>query len=107
MAPAKKTLVENVHWPGRTTRLDSAKYEAMRAVLLAVLPADPPGLTQEEMTLATFPFLPADLFPRGSTAHWWAKTVQLDLEAKGLVARRSKPRPTRWFRAPSPPPASG
>ena len=31
MAPAKKTLVENVHWPGRTTRLDSAKYEAMQA----------------------------------------------------------------------------
>jgi hypothetical protein len=36
--------------------------------------------------------LPEELFPKGAKAGWWAKTVQLDLESKGHVAReRTKP----------------
>ena len=30
---------------------------------------------------------------------WWVKTVQLDLEAKGLIVRRTDGSPTRWHRA--------
>ena len=33
--------------------------------------------------------LPGDLFPGGAKANWWAKTVQLDLEAKRVVAREN------------------
>jgi hypothetical protein len=29
--------------------------------------------------------LPQNLFPGGAKAGWWAKTVQLDLEARGLL----------------------
>ena len=39
--------------------------------------------------------LPEELFPGGAKAGWWTKAVQLDLEAKGLVARE-KARPLRW-----------
>jgi len=30
---------------------------------------------------------PADQFPSGAKTGWWAKTVQLDLEAKGVIVR--------------------
>ncbi len=43
--------------------------------------------------------LPEDLFPGGATAGWWAKAVQLDLEAKGAIAREPV-KPLRWHRLP-------
>jgi hypothetical protein len=36
--------------------------------------------------------------PGGAKAGWWVKTVQLDLEAKGIVVRDGG-RPLRWSRA--------
>ena len=66
-----KVTVENVNHPGKTERVDRAKYEAMRA---ALLPALPPGNRSG-----------------GSTAGWWLKAVHLDLEAKGILARSLKP----------------
>lgn len=90
-----KITVENVNTPGRTSRVNAAKYGAMKEVLLRVLPNKEPGLTQQEMIDAVLPHLPQDLFPGGATAGWWVKTVQLDLEARGKVVReRSKP--LRW-----------
>jgi hypothetical protein len=44
-------------------------------------------------------YLPADLFPGGAKAGWWTKTVQLDLEAKGVVIREAASSPLRWRRA--------
>jgi hypothetical protein len=93
-----KVTVENVNVPGQTTRVDAAKYGAMKTALLAVLPAGAPGLTQAEMIAAVVAHLPEALFPGGSTAGWWAKCVQLDLEAKGIVAREPT-KPLRWHRA--------
>jgi hypothetical protein len=89
--------VENVNHPGTTSRIDAGKYRAMRAAMLMILPAEPPGLTQAEIREAVLAHLPDDLFPRGSTAGWWAKSVQLDLEAKGVVARE-RSTPLRWHR---------
>ena len=98
MAGSDKTVVQNVNHPGQTSRVDAAKYAAMREALLAELPAGPPGLTQKEMAAAVVGRLPEELFPGGAKAGWWAKTVQLDLEAKGLVARRDT-KPLTWHRA--------
>jgi hypothetical protein len=75
--------------------VNAAKYQAMKAAMLAVLPEGEPGLTQSEVREAVVPHLPEDLFPGGSTAGWWAKTVQLDLEAKGVVVREPT-KPLRW-----------
>lgn len=91
--------VENVNVPGRVSNVNAEKYEAMRGVLLSVLPKDPPGLTQAEMGDAVRPHLPQDLWPNGEKSMWWVKTVQLDLEAKGLLMRNKKCRPTRWHRS--------
>jgi hypothetical protein len=41
--------------------------------------------------------LPRDLFPGGAKAGWWAKTVQLDQEAKGTIVRDTG-KPLRWRR---------
>lgn len=91
--------VENVNVPGRVSNVNAEKYEAMRGVLLKVLPKKPPGLTQAEMGAAVLPLLPQELWPNGDKSMWWVKTVQLDLEAKGLVVRDKNGRPTRWRRS--------
>jgi hypothetical protein len=92
-----KITVENVNTPGKTSRVNAAKYMAMREAMLRVLPKEPLGLTQAEVRKAVGPHLPEDLFPGGSTSGWWAKTVQLDLEAKGVVIREVT-KPLRWHK---------
>ena len=93
----RKVIVQNVNVPGYTTTVDASKYAAMRNALLKVLPARPPGLTQTELRTKVLPFLPAAIFPGGAKAAWWAKCVQLDLEAKRLIAREPT-KPLRWHR---------
>lgn len=93
----EKITVENVNVPGRTERVDAAKYEAMKAAYLGALTAEPPGMTAAEAKDALLPALDATLFPGGKTSGWWMKTVQLDLEAKGLVAR-SATKPLRFYK---------
>ena len=92
-----KIEVENVNSPGRTTRLDRAKYEAMRDALLVVLPTEAPGMKVPEAKAALLPQLPDALFPDGDRAGWWLKAVQLDLEAKKVVAH-APGSPVRLYR---------
>jgi len=70
----------------------------MKRAFLKVVPKTSPGLTLEEIRERLTAHLPGELFPGGAKAGWWAKTVQLDLEAKETVVRE-KSRPTRWRRA--------
>ena len=93
----EKVRVENVNVPGYATRLDAAMYGAMRRAILKVLPAKSPGLTQSQIRTAVVPHLPKALFPGGAKAAWWAKAVQLDLEAKRLLTREPS-KPLRWHR---------
>ena len=81
--------IENAVSPGRTVRVDKAKYEAMKQALLAVLPASAPGLTVAEAKQKLLPMLSQDLFPGGDKAGWWLKAVQLDLEAKDRIVREA------------------
>ena len=90
-----KVEVENVNTPGRVNRVNAAKYADMRAALVKALPSTSPGLTQNEMREAVRPHLSEELFPDGKTCSWWAKTVQLDLEAKGKLVREPS-KPLRW-----------
>ena len=82
-----KAIVQNVLQPGKTYRVDAAKYAAMRQAVLAVMTANAKGLTPNEIIAAVGPHLPPDLFPGGEKAGWWVKCVQLDLEATGLIRR--------------------
>ena len=95
MSTGEQIEVENVNTPGRVSRVNAAKYRDMKFAFLQVLPATAPGLSQAEIRAQVVPYLSDALFPQGRTAGWWAKTVQLDLEAKGRVVRQPG-RPLRW-----------
>ncbi|QUL38574.1 hypothetical protein [Erythrobacter sp. JK5] len=95
MGDAEMIEVENVNTPGRTSRVNAAKYANMRAEFDQALPRSSPGLTQDQTREAVLPHLDETLFPDGKTSGWWAKTVQLDLEAKGLLTRE-RTKPLRW-----------
>ena len=97
MAKSEKVEVENINHPGLIERVDAEKYNATRKALLKVLTETAPGMTAKELQAAMIPHLPQDLFPGGAKSGWWMKTVQLDLEAKGLI-RRAATKPLRWHR---------
>lgn len=93
--PDDKIIVENVNHPGRTSRVDRVKYEAMKKAVEAALPKTTPGMTQAECIEAVKAHLPQDLFPNGEKSGWWFKSVQLDMEAKQLLTRETS-KPLRW-----------
>lgn len=91
-----KIEVENINTPGRTTRVDAAKYAAMKTALLSGMPTGR-DMTVKEIRAALDPHLDQTLFPGGDKAGWWLKCVQLDLEAKGIL-RRAPGSPVRLSR---------
>ncbi|MGJ8527502.1 DUF6958 family protein [Maritalea sp.] len=92
-----KVHVENINSPGKTTRVDASKYNAMHEAMMQVLPSEAPGMKVADVIAAAKQHLPDDLFPGGKTAGWWVKCVQLDLEAKKVIARADKP-PVRLYK---------
>ena len=100
MSTSRREKIEarNVNLPGHVRLVDAAMYEAMKRALLNVVPVESPGLTLAQMRERLSAHLPEDLFPESAKVGWWAKTVQLDLEAKGLLVRE-KTRPLRLRRA--------
>ncbi|MEM6462473.1 MAG: hypothetical protein AAF724_11200 [Pseudomonadota bacterium] len=59
---------------------------------IEVLPPAEPGLTAAAAKEKVLPLLAETLFTGGATSGWWLKSVQLRLEAKGMVQRaNSKP----------------
>jgi hypothetical protein len=93
-----RVVVENVNHPGKSRSVGATSYQAMQRTLLKVLPPTSPGFTLAEASRAVLAHLPADLFPGGAKAGWWMKTVQLDLEAKGVITRE-KTKPLRLHRS--------
>ena len=87
--------VQNVNHPGRISIVDARMYVAIRSAFLAILPTGTPGLT-----VAQIQELTKHRFPRDANASWWVKTVQLDLEAKGIIARE-RSSPIRLYRIPA------
>lgn len=66
----EKIEVENVNVPGHVTRVDKAKYMAMKKALLKMLPRKSPGLTQKEMREHVVAHLDDDLYPGGANQGW-------------------------------------
>lgn len=89
--------IENVGQPGKIYRVDAAKFAEMRRAVMAALPDSAPGMTPALLIETVKPLLDQALFPGGETAGWWVKAVQLDLEAKKIIARASKA-PVRLWR---------
>lgn len=93
---AKTEMIASVS-SGHTINVDSDKYDAMRHAILNVLPAGAPGLTAAEMKARIVPKLPEALFPGGAKVGWWMKGVQLDLEARQIIARENS-KPLRFYK---------
>jgi hypothetical protein len=85
-----RILIENFTSPGHKQHVDRAKYMAMHDALMKILPPDAPGLTVADAKTALLAHLSQEHFPNGEKAGWWLKAVQLDLEAKGVIARAPK-----------------
>jgi len=98
MKSSQKIQVENVNHPGHVRLVDAAMYAATKRAVLKVISKRSPGLTVAALEEAVLAHLPEDLFPGGAKAGWWTKTVQLDLEAKGILTRE-KTTPLRLHRA--------
>jgi hypothetical protein len=95
---SNKIDVQNRNHPGSIKSVDAAMYAAMRKAYLDVVPKDGAGLTLDAIRERLPALLPEDLFPGAAKANWWAKTVQLDLEAKGVIVR-DKSSPLRLRKA--------
>ena len=62
----------------------------MRRAVIAAARKTRPGMTVAELSSRVKPLLSEAIFPGGATAGWWFKCVQLDLEAKKIIAREDK-----------------
>lgn len=96
-----KITVENVNQPGWSGRVDAAKYSAMRHAMITALKTQSDPLDSKAIKQELKPLLPENLFPGGATSGWWIKCVQLDLEAKGILARTTD-KPLRFYLTPGP-----
>ncbi len=94
-AAGERMTVTTVNQPDYTHEVDAVRYRAMHAALLKVMPTRAPGFTQGEMWAAAAAHVPKALFPDRGKVAWWAKTVQLDQEAKGAWVREAV-KPLRW-----------
>ena len=83
----KKIAVRNINHPGRVKLVDADMYKAMKRALLKAIPRTSPGLAVAETERRAFAYLPEKLFPSGAKSGWWAKAVQLDLEARDILVR--------------------
>ena len=92
-----KVTLQNLNHPGYAKQVDAPMYEAMKQAFLKVLPQAEPGLTFDELAAAVLSHLPEHLYPGGAKAGWYTKAVQMDLEARGVIAR-ARARPLRLHR---------
>ena len=90
-----KVIVRTPAKPGGQ-QVDAAKYEAMKKVVLAVVPKRTPGITQNELMAKVMKVASKETFPK-TTSMWWAMCVKLDLEARGAFVREDT-KPLRWHR---------
>jgi len=88
----------NINTRQANLTLDDEKYEMMRAAILDALPTEGEGLTWAEVVDAIAANVPARLFPHLGSVRWYSKAVQLDLEARGLIARVPRTKPMRLRR---------
>ena len=86
-----------VNHPEHRENLKAEKYQIIREAMLAALPIDGwmPFTTLEEQIGAYLEEkqVPQALFPKPGSLRWYAKAVQLDLEARGEIERQPKKSP--------------
>jgi hypothetical protein len=77
------------------TRIDAAKYEAVKKAILKAVPKSERGIEFRELGAAVEEHLPGGKIPGGGSIMWYVTTVKLDLESRGLIERVERSRPQR------------
>jgi hypothetical protein len=96
---AKRKTVE-VQRPGEPeyrAHVDAETYNAVKAALLKVMPAQDPGVDIHALHVAVGMNVPSWLVAI-TKVNLWTERVRLDLEAKGVVKRCGE-EPPRWRRS--------
>lgn len=76
-------------------RMDARKYDEMRAAILGAVPANRRGIALDRLPDAVRPFLSEQFGGANASVPWYCVTVELDLEARGLLERVPERRPRR------------
>ena len=86
--------------PGKkNTRMSSDSYSVARRAVLAIFPAEEPGITLNAYLAAMAERLPAaEGWDRSLSAGWYAMAMKLDLEARGELRRINRKPPQRLIR---------
>ena len=90
---------QNVNHPDYRESLKEEKYTVIREAMLAALPdggSDGMLFNQLEKKVAAYladKNVPTVLFPKPGSVRWYTKTVQLDLEARGIIERLPRKSP--------------
>ena len=96
---------QNVNHPGYQENLKEEKYNIIREAMLAHLPdSSSDGMTFAQLEEKVTAHLaqnkvPTELFPKPGSVRWYCKSVQLDLEARGVIERLPKQSPLRLRQA--------
>lgn len=83
---------KNVNHPNYSENLNEKKYTLVRNAILESLPSNGDSLSFDELRDRVESYLQEvqdskALFPKSGSITWYTKAVQLDLEARGDIAR--------------------
>ena len=81
--------------PG-AARMSARRYKDVRAAILKVVPASARGIAFNDLPAAVAKVIPKEF---DGSVSWYATTVKLDLEARGLIERILGASPQRLRRA--------
>lgn len=101
MAGASDTIMTlNANYPrGKGgTRVDRVKYEIMKKAILRAVPRTRTGVAFRDLPDAVAAKLSKADRARFGSIGWYATTVKLDLEARGLIERVPDAKPQRLRR---------
>lgn len=98
--PASRVTTLNVNYAGRSggKTIAADLYEAAKAAILALVPAEEPGIEYRALCERAESSVPRQLFANRSV-DWYITTVKLDLEKRGLIRRVPGSNPQRLVAA--------
>ena len=83
----------------KTARIASNAYDVARRTVLAIVPADEPGITLDAyLDEVAIRLLKARGWDPALSASWYAMAMKLDLEARGELKRINRKPPQRLVR---------
>ncbi len=100
-AKPRTILTLNVTEGSGGKRIARGRYDSMKAAILESVPADAAGIPFKELPAAVGWRIDPKVFA-GASIGWYAATVKLDLEARGLIERVPGAKPQRLRRADRP-----